>query len=106
MQTFAAVWGFWPLILVGALQGSLKRSRKGKLGESILFNLLVAWGVFALLWLVATLSGYPPQGYFLSTEVNNGLFWTFGLILGAAQRQTWFRSVYKGQNIIAACSGH
>jgi hypothetical protein len=79
LELFQTFWGFWPLMILAALVGTLNRSRKRKLGSNIVHNILLAWGLFAILWVILTITGYPPPGFIIPQPLNNGLFWTIGL---------------------------
>ena len=79
MEILQALWGFWPIIFFAALEGTLNRSRKRNLGSNIIHNLLLAWGLFAILWISLAFAGQTPTGYIIPQPLNNILFWTIGL---------------------------
>ena len=85
MTIFQVLWGFWPLILIGALTGTLERSKKRNLGSNIVFNMLLMWGFFAIIWVLLKATGLETPGYILQQPLNSIIFWIVGFVLIALQ---------------------
>ena len=81
MGIFQVVWGFWPLILFGALTGTIEHSKKKNLVSNIVYKILLVWGIFAIIWVLLTVTGFPPPGYFIKQPLNSTLFWLIGIVL-------------------------
>lgn len=89
LDIFQALWGFWPLMFLAALEGTLNRSRKRKLGSNLVHDLLLVWGMFAILWVILASTGHPARGYFIPQPHNTTLFWLIGIGLFAVKGSGW-----------------
>jgi hypothetical protein len=84
MNVLQGLWGFWPLIFLAGFEGAEGwRTRKKEdnlnLLKRILLNLLIAWSIFAVLWILIMLLNRAPTSFILPNTLNYSLFWMVGI---------------------------
>ena len=84
LNVLQGVWGFWPLIFIAGFEDAQGwRSRKMddnlKILKRNLLNLLIAWFLFAALWIVIMLLNRTPTSFILPDTLNYSLFWMVGI---------------------------
>ncbi len=73
------------MLILAIFFGTIARSKKKIWGSTIILNMLMAWGLFALLWVVLKVTGLEPPGYLIHQPANLILFWIIGAALMALQ---------------------
>lgn len=84
LNVLQGVWGIWPLIFIVAFD-EMSGWRRKKFEDNLetlkrnLLNMLVAWFLFAVLWIAIMLLKRTPTSFFLPNTLNYSLFWMVGI---------------------------